>query len=293
MVRTLCIYNYYEKNAQYKENLIYFLTNGVNDNSDYLFVVNGESSVQFPEKKNIKVLRRENKGFDFMAWSYGIDRINIDDYDYFIFLNTSVRGPFVNEPDKKDKWQDLFTSMIRGDVKLVGTTICVLHRGGGFSVLEKEWKDFRDPPYIHVQSQMFAMDRECLIYLKPLIFNGEYSNSFFETVLYKEIKMSQYVLNKNWNINCVATHYRDKDYRVIKQDFNHTSRHGDSNWKGAYFGGTLTPYDVIFIKTNRDIYPIVEKYTENTQNQDTCMILPISILLAIFGILLSVALLKI
>ena len=41
------------------------LKNGILDNVDYYFILNGKCSVNIPEKSNIKVLKRENKGFDF------------------------------------------------------------------------------------------------------------------------------------------------------------------------------------------------------------------------------------
>ena len=89
----VCMYAYYEKDRDYRSNLEYFLKNGILDNVDYYFILNGKCSVNIPEKSNIKVLKRENKGFDFGAWSYALSKID-DEYDYYIFVNSSVKGPF-------------------------------------------------------------------------------------------------------------------------------------------------------------------------------------------------------
>lgn len=251
-MKTICIYNYYEKDDTYKENLKFFLKNGLNDSSDFLFVVNGSSTVLFPRRNNLRVVYRKNEGYDFMAFSHGLNIINIHSYDYFIFVNTSVRGPYMKNTAN---WQSVFTDMINKDVKLVGTTInifCV--KGGCHWPYENKLAELGlEKPYTHVQSMMFAMDRECLYYLKDRIFLEKALHRFDHTILYKEIMMTQFVLNNNWNINCTAPLYKGYDYRELDYDINPTSRCGDSYYPGGYFGKTLIPDDVIFIKTNRDI----------------------------------------
>ena len=119
----VCIYAYYEKNEKYKQNLTYFLNNGgLLEDVDYYFVINGDSSVIFPEKNNIKIIKRENIGFDFGAWSHVLNN-HIDKlYDYYIFINSSVIGPYLNENNTNwlDKFMELFN---KPDVKMVGSTI--------------------------------------------------------------------------------------------------------------------------------------------------------------------------
>ena len=44
------IYNYYEKDEMYKENLQYFLDHGILDEVDYYFVINGDYTTTFPNK---------------------------------------------------------------------------------------------------------------------------------------------------------------------------------------------------------------------------------------------------
>ena len=249
----LCIYAYYEKNSEYRDNLRYFLKHGVNDSADFVFVINGNCTLNIPSKPNITVIRRENAGYDFGAYTAAIDHFfkedNIQHYDYFFFLNTSVRGPFLPSYSRHRLWQDAFIDMLRGDVKMVGTTINILTTPLQFF----EDKGIRIP-YSHVQSQMFAMDKECFEYLHPLIFADDATHlEFGDVVEQKEIAMSQYVLQNGWNINCVLPKYRDLDYRTLDADINPSSIDGDPSFAGKYFKGTYTPNDVIFIKTNRDL----------------------------------------
>ena len=91
--KNVCIYAYYEKDEKYKNNFKYFLKNGYRSDIDYYIVINGECTVEIEKKDNITVLYRENKGYDFGAWSYGVNQLK-QKYDYYIFLNSSVIGPY-------------------------------------------------------------------------------------------------------------------------------------------------------------------------------------------------------
>jgi hypothetical protein len=181
--KIVCYYTYYEKDEVYKKNLEFFLTNGINDLIDYIFVINGECSVPIEETSHVKVLKRENTGFDFGAYSYGIKNTE-KTYEYYFFINSSVRGPYIKG---YSNWQDEFINLIKDDIKLVGTTINI-------------------KPYVlgstHVQSMMFAMDYECFDFLKESIFKeDEIINNKLDVILQKEVKMSEIVLANNWNIS--------------------------------------------------------------------------------------------
>lgn len=265
-MKCLCIYAYFEKNQEYKDNFQYFLKYGVNTASDYVFVLNGQCTVSIPESESILVIQRENIGFDFGAFAAALKRIDVNQYDYFIFLNTSVRGPFLLY---NYTWQNAFIEMITGDVKLVGTTINVHPE----SIDDLANQGFT-PPHKHVQSQMFAMDRECLAFLRPKVFDVDTSEMNFQQVIEnKEVAMSQHVLKNKWNINCLLSGYKGIDYRLLQTEVNPTSFHGDPSYVGRYFGGTYTPYDVMFVKTNRHLliynYNLLSQCDKERQPEDT------------------------
>ena len=72
------------------------MKNGVCKNSDifYIFIIVGNTySVQFPEQSNIKIIPRENIGYDFSSWKIALESIDINNYDRFIFMNDTVCGP--------------------------------------------------------------------------------------------------------------------------------------------------------------------------------------------------------
>jgi hypothetical protein len=256
MNNTLVIYCYYEKNDDYKNNLVYFLNYGLEEKNDYIFVINGNCMIKIPKYDNIKVLFRDNIGYDFGAYGEALKSINIEQYQYYFFINTSVRGPFL--PDYvKMSWTEPFKNLLKDDVKLVGTTISLAE---GLVFNNKDYFYDKQKYYIHVQSQMFATDLECLKFLiSKGIFDLFTENNFFKLILLKEIGMSYHILKNNWNISCLLPEYQNIDYRTLNVDFNPTSIKGDMNLKNAYFTRTLHPYEAIFIKTNRDLV--------NTQEQ--------------------------
>jgi len=146
------VYNYYEKDDMYKENLQYFLDHGILDEVDYYFVINGDYSITFPSKSNIKIYTRENKGYDFGAYSYVIDKLKV--YDYYFFMNTSVKGPYLKD---NDKWYNKFLPLFKNNVHLVGTSINIC------TIPEFIQNKHSNP---HVQSMFFAVDHKFFTELK-------------------------------------------------------------------------------------------------------------------------------
>jgi hypothetical protein len=252
MNNTLVIYCYFEKNNDYQNNLVYFLDYGLEESNDYIFVINGLCTLKIPKKNNIKVLHRNNIGYDFSAYGEALKSINIQQYKYFFFINTSVRGPFL--PDYvKMSWTIPFKNLLKNDVKLVGTTINLAE--DFLSSNSNKHYYGKKKYYTHVQSQMFATDLECLkLLISKGIFDLFTENNFLKIIILREIGMSYHVLNNNWNISCVLPEYQNIDYRTLNVDFNPTSIKGEMNYKDSYFNRTLHPYEAIFIKTNRDLF---------------------------------------
>jgi hypothetical protein len=85
------IYSYYEKNDQYRNNMVYFLKYGyvADPNVDFVVVVNGAHTVQFPYHPNLKVIQRENEGFDFQGYYLGVCRVRKN--TTIMVLSTPVR----------------------------------------------------------------------------------------------------------------------------------------------------------------------------------------------------------
>ena len=126
MNNILILYCYYEKNDIYKNNLEFFLKFGLYDECDYLFIINENLSLKIPEQNNIKVIFRKNEDYDFGAYNFALNTVDINKYNYYFFINTSVRGPFI--PTYVNiKWYEPFINLLKNDIKLVGTTINILN----------------------------------------------------------------------------------------------------------------------------------------------------------------------
>lgn len=252
------IYAYYEKNKLYKDNLEYFLKNAILDNIDYYFIINGNNTINFPIANNIKVIHRENKGFDFGAYSYAIKKILKKEYDYYIFSNATVKGPYLNNNNKN--WFDTFLELFIKNVKLVGTSIC-------FTNYIKAIKKFNVESIYYVQSMFFIINRDLFNYLnKNNFFNDEEllnKEVILENiVINKEIKLSYLTYLSGGNINCYLSKYRNLDFRNIKNDINNSSFNGDPYFPNRYFCETIKPYDVIFYKNKRMIEDVVTLQNE-------------------------------
>ena len=250
--KILVLYCYFEKNINYINNLQLFLKLGLYEECDYLFIINGKISIEIPEKDNIKVLYRKNEDYDFGAYNDALETININNYNYYFFINTSVRGPFI-PPYVNIKWYEPFINLFINDVKLVGTSINILNKETNESRAFYNKTKFAKP-YTHVQTQMFAMTQECLKFLifSKLFSNHDYDN-WIEFIAVKEILMSQLVLKNNWNISCIIPEYQNIDYRTLKNDINLLSDHGDPIRSNSCFGRTVHPYETIFFKINRNL----------------------------------------
>jgi hypothetical protein len=243
-----CIYAYYEKNELYRNNFLYFLNNAILDEIDYYLVINGDCTLPIPKRNNIHIIFRENLGYDFGAYSHVIQNYINKEYDYYIFLNTSVRGPYLK--DSNIKWYEPFLKLFNNNVKIVGTTINIYNNDILFDNYNLKEIYKHPTPFTHIQSMFFVMDNEYFNYLKNINFFDENKinniNNIEILIIYYEIGLSQHALQNNWNINCILNNYKNLDYINIKEDI-----YINPTFVSGFYSMDITPYDVIFFKNNR------------------------------------------
>lgn len=196
-MNTLCIYVFHIYNDRVK----HFIENALykDDNTDFLFIANDTSitrnTIKLPNY--CKFENRKNIGYDFGAWSYGILKDNVyKEYDYFMFINSSVIGPYV---ENKEKWIDIFTSNLKDNLKLYGCTINTIN-----SPMKSS----------HVQSYLFCVNKNTLEYLiEQNIFSlTKYAKTFHEAIFHREVRMSRIILQKGWNIGCRMKIFKNVDF---------------------------------------------------------------------------------
>ena len=248
-----CFYAYYEKGQLYKDNFKYFLENGLLDNIDYYIIINGTSTIEIPIQNNIKVMHRENKGFDFGAYSYAIKNIT-KEYNYYVFLNATVKGPYLEDTSKN--WLDTFLSLFNDNVKLVGSSICYA-KTDQFNLKSITNKD----SIYFVQTPFFIIKNDFLQYLNSKnFFNEDELNNIKDlsyVIINKEVRLSSLCYEFGGNINCYLSKYRNLDYTTLNYDINNSSFNGDPYFINTYFCDTIKENDVIFFKNKRFLYDTI------------------------------------
>ena len=225
------IYNYRVKH--FIENCIFY-----DENVDFIIISNSkDNKIEAPDY--VKTLFRDNIGYDFGGWSDALLTDNLyENYDNFIFLNSSVIGPFMPSY-YKDKWTDIYVNGLQNNVKLFGSTI----------------NTCCDPLNIsHVQSYIFSMNKTTLKYLINCeIFSiTNYAKTFDAAVWEKEVLMSRKIIENNWNIGSLLSYYKDVDFTFTdKKPEEYNIIFLDDIMFPSFKDILWNVYDVVFIKGNR------------------------------------------
>ncbi|SAL75774.1 hypothetical protein AWB71_05090 [Caballeronia peredens] len=255
---SLVVYHFFEKDQTYIHNLAHFLLFGYSEDCDYLVVIAGQHAIDLPERRNIRYLFTENSNSDFGGYCAAINSplANVLDYEFVYFVNSSVRGPFL-PPYAGHDWKSVFSAKLNGDIGLVGSTINILSRESPYSQHYKADCGGCEP-FSHVQTMAYAMPNKSLAYLRDA---GFYSNGAkltkTQVILRYELHLSQLILKRGWNIAAILPEYNRIDFRKSHDDPNTVAArelHGDPNWKHGYFGRSAHPFEVVFVKTNREIF---------------------------------------
>jgi hypothetical protein len=143
----------------------------------------------------VRFIRRPNKGLDFGAWAAALEDGSYRQYAKFVFINSSVSGPYLPVYIPVSQWPLIFTGGLSERVWLFGATINTI-RG----------------TRPHVQSFVFAITLETLEMLRSEGIFTDAAQTATEAVS-KEIEMSQLVLSKGGDIDCLMRIYRNGGWR--------------------------------------------------------------------------------
>ena len=254
--KVLVLYHYFEKDQSYIDNFAHFLTFGYDPSLNYLIIVAGEYSIDLPSLDNVEYLFTENKNFVYGGYCAAIKNIDLwQRYDFYFFINSSVRGPFLLE-HCSEKWTDLFIEKFSDDVGIIGSVISITPFKHSIARMyhEKYGRLDRNHELLgHVQTTCYVLSRHVLNQLIELgFYEGADDLNKDETVRDYEIRLSQLILDMGLNLQCMLPEYNQIDYREALVDINPASREGDSGFEGSYFGRSAHPYETIFIKTSRN-----------------------------------------
>tara|TARA_E500000178_G_C17034463_1_gene762542 strand:- start:2400 stop:3299 length:900 start_codon:yes stop_codon:yes gene_type:complete len=235
---------------QYNDRVKHFIKECIFYDENVTFLLICNDAKEFHKSKSIdcpdyvRVIKRENIGYDFAGWSEGLFQNDYyKGFDYFLFINSSVMGPFQSKDDKRN-YVDIYVEPLnKNNIKLFGSTI-----------------NTQENPTVrsHVQSYIFSVDRESLDYLiKKEIFSlSNISNTFQNAIDDKEIKMSRVILENNWNIGCLHKYYNNVDFRFKTKEskdpkmIKYLSKYGDIMMK-QFHNKVWTYNELVFVKGNR------------------------------------------
>ena len=252
----LVIYHYYEKDQSYIDNFLHFIQFAYRPELHFLIVIAGNCSIELPRSSNIIYFDAENKNFDYGGYSQAIKALKFEkNYANFIFVNSSVRGPFLSTQCQK-RWVDILLELYSVGVGIVGTAISLTPSHHAISTIYHEKYGYAERNkniLAHIQSTCYVLSQEVLRFL---IDDGFYdvheSLSKDETVRDYEMRLSQILLDRDLNLKCMLPEYNKPDYRSLTHEINPSAREGDSGFQHSYFGRTVHPYEAMFIKTSRN-----------------------------------------
>lgn len=223
---------------QYNERVQYFIDHAIFKDPyvDFIFISN-DPNTQITLPSYVRLIRRENIGYDFGGWSDALEqeKDRLDDYTYIIFANSSIIGPYIR---RKKEWPYILTGGLKDDVKLFGVTINTIGSPDYFS---------------HVQSYLFALEVETVKMLinEHILCTCHYAETFQDAIAHKEVGMSRKILEHGGNISATSTYYHGIDFRKP-----YPSHAPEIMWDimfNGYENDIWTRDELVFIKGNRDI----------------------------------------
>jgi len=266
-MRLLVFYHLYPANTQYVNNFYYFLKTSYVETVDYRVIIAGESNIELPSAPNIKYIFTHNVNYDYGGYGSAINSIKmiLSEYDYFFFINSSVRGPFFN--DKGGFWFVKFLEQFEAGHSLVGSTVNILESGSLIPEILKKYPYFSFP-YTHIQSTAYALNQLAMELLLSIGFYDNYliDMSKEEVIINYEVRLTQELLNYGFSVKSLLLKYDGIDFRKKHYDLNFSSKNGDPSFRGAYFGKTIDPFESVFIKTNRNIYDPIKIFKMSISN---------------------------
>jgi len=253
-IKNLVLYHYFEKDSTYRDNFLHFLAFGIEVGTDYVFIISSRHALDLPHTDNVRYVFTDAKRSDFGGYASVInDGLDLTPYNYIFFINSSVRGPFL-PPYLKNSWTDFLLGQFQPDVGMVGISICTLKESFRHSISYQECFG-GIPPYSHVQTMVYVLPRSVL---EEIIAKGFYREerdiSKSLAIENYEIHLSQLILQQGKNLRCLLPEFNAIDYRLPYLNPNPTSTIGDPNEVLGYFGRSVHPYEILFVKSNRDLY---------------------------------------
>lgn len=209
-----------------------FIKNGLLKDEDKTFIfISNNLDPKMDEFEFIKnydnchLLIRDNIGHDFQGWNttlylppsslnnkiiyaneikHEYDTYLFQNYEKFIFLNSTVKGPYLSKYFKEN-WADLFTSKLSETVKMTGTSINFMRNSEDknivLSILDSY--GFKPKDHVHIQSMAFSLSKsglEILQKYKLFYKDKQFQKDKTQLIFRNEVAMSSILRKEGFDI---------------------------------------------------------------------------------------------
>ncbi|GAM90102.1 hypothetical protein ANO11243_081420 [Dothideomycetidae sp. 11243] len=245
---TLVVYAYYEDDDKLGlRNANFFIEHGLHASADFIFILQGEAPNlrhSIPNEPNIRVIQRDNTCMDLGAYGevFRAEPELATRYKKFIFLNASVRGPFLPMWSEAC-WTNAFTSRLSETTKLVSMSGHCM-----FNIFQ-------------MQSMAFATDPQGLsVFLEEDTFA---CTDDHQEAITHEVHMAEKFWTKHgWESYGLLTALHGDPSYADTHACKSTDQNEDHMFNNGYYGFNVHPFESIFTKMNRDINPeMMDKFT--------------------------------
>eukprot|EP01025_Chloroclados_australasicus_P058770 TRINITY_DN740_c2_g1_i3.p1 TRINITY_DN740_c2_g1~~TRINITY_DN740_c2_g1_i3.p1 ORF type:complete len:321 (+),score=8.08 TRINITY_DN740_c2_g1_i3:53-964(+) len=216
---TVVLYVFGGNDPYYQGNLLYFLVHGIQPNVDYVIILqDGWAKVSVPLANelrrvptNVKIITHPNQCYDWGTFGWYLQK-NLqqlrNNYQYIIFVNSSIRGPFYTAYEEQD-WVTIMKEQLnmQKDVKVFGASInCELY---AWHKIKPDLQRYNP----HVQSYLMIMDFDTLdiLFGDPYVFQCH--KALEAAVHYAELGSSLKLLKAGYNIGTSLLRYQGVDWR--------------------------------------------------------------------------------
>ena len=175
----------------------------------------------------------------------GASTVDVGEFDHFVLIPDTVRGPFLPNYVRGDSWPDMLTSLLSDRVKLVGPSI-------NCHGCDQDPRRCRTT--LHSEGHLMATDRVGLRLLTNFWKRPAHKG---EAIGYNEMGSSKTILDAGYNLGSLQLFWRGHDF----QDQRRTSRKcallraharvdkgGLVSCVGCYWNETdLSPLEIMFV----------------------------------------------
>ncbi|KAL2075962.1 hypothetical protein VTL71DRAFT_905 [Oculimacula yallundae] len=234
----------YVESGYARINLKFFVDHGLHAAADFIFILNGDTDADalIPrDRPNVKVIRRKNTCYDLGShWEILIARKRggkalRDTYKRFIMMNASIRGPFVPHWSR-ECWTDAYLNKLNDKVKLVGSAI--------------NCRDGTNNQ--HAMSMIWATDTIGLNLILTPAGIGQCFPTLEETIL-AEIRTTPLLKSAGYHVDVMMAMFQSEP----NYGFENCTFDGDMLKENGYAGFNVHPFELLFVKTNRGINPLM------------------------------------